>query len=297
MVRSDPFIHMERAKKTYGFTIAVKELKETVPNIFRYASAYKRMNNLTSKGLWEMFADPAEAPVNLETDDGKFKPSLPEEILTTEAGQGGLPDVDPDAMEGEIYNMCHFWSNFEIARLDWFRSPEYNDFFNMMDRSGGFWMERVSDQIDSQYGFANVCRSGETRPSIPSRLEHFCHPTTSTTSETLVIDTLPYSIVQQMRQGIGSLKDLLSWSRPRRTRRSGKRKTSTGKHGTRLKRTALDVGVNVTRTLSMSKASWVAVWLIGSASPAAGHLREHHHCGRPASSGHCSICFVSCRSR
>lgn len=141
----DPFIHMERAKKTYGFTIAVKELKETVPNIFRYASAYKRVNNLTSKGLWEMFAEPAEMPVSLETEDPKYKPPLPEEILSTEAGQGGLPDVDPEAMEGEIYNMCHFWSNFEIARLDWFRSKEYNDFFDMMDRSGGFWMERWGD--------------------------------------------------------------------------------------------------------------------------------------------------------
>jgi hypothetical protein len=40
--------------------------------------------------------------------------------------------------------MCHFWSNFEIAKLSWFRSKEYNDFFEMMDRSGGFWMERVS---------------------------------------------------------------------------------------------------------------------------------------------------------
>ena len=35
--------------KTYGFTIAVKELRETVPNIFRYASAYKRLNNLESR--------------------------------------------------------------------------------------------------------------------------------------------------------------------------------------------------------------------------------------------------------
>ena len=141
---------MERAKKTYGFTIAVKELKETVPNIFRYASAYKRMNNLTSKGLWEMFAEPAEMPVALETEDPKYKPPLPEEILSTEAGQGGLPDVDPEAMEGEIYNMCHFWSNFEIARLDWFRSKGYNDFFDMMDRSGGFWMERVSYRLQQQ---------------------------------------------------------------------------------------------------------------------------------------------------
>ncbi|KAM0477129.1 hypothetical protein ACHAPX_006093 [Trichoderma viride] len=53
--------------------------------------------------------------------------------------------IDPEAMEGEKYNMCHFWSNFEIAKLSWFRSKEYNDFFQTMDRSGGFWMERWGD--------------------------------------------------------------------------------------------------------------------------------------------------------
>jgi len=31
---SDPFIHMERANKTYGFTIAVKELRETGKKTF-----------------------------------------------------------------------------------------------------------------------------------------------------------------------------------------------------------------------------------------------------------------------
>ena len=144
---SDPFVHMERSNKTYGFTIAVKELKETVPNIFRYASAYKRVNNVTSQGLWEMFVEKKEdkkkGKGKLPKDDPKYKKPLPEEILKTEPGAGSLPDIDPDSMEGETYNMCHFWSNFEIARLDWFRSKEYNDFFEMMDRSGGFWMERV----------------------------------------------------------------------------------------------------------------------------------------------------------
>jgi len=137
---------MERANKTYGFTIAVKELRETVPNIFRYASAYKRMNNLTSQGLWEMFIEHEkdEDKKDLPKDDPKHKKQLPEEILNTEPGQGLLPDIDPESMEGESYNMCHFWSNFEIARLDWFRSKEYNEFFDNMDRSGGFWMERVS---------------------------------------------------------------------------------------------------------------------------------------------------------
>nr|POF18623.1 o-glycoside alpha-1,2-mannosyltransferase like 4 [Quercus suber] len=158
----DPFIHMERANKTYGFTIAVKELKETVPNIFRYASAYKRKNNLTSQGLWELFVEPKEGfnqdgtpkaghtpAEDLPADDpkhgdGKHKP-LPEDILRGEPGQGTIPEIDPDAMDGETYNMCHFWSNFEIARLDWFRSKEYEEFFQMMDRSGGFWMERWGD--------------------------------------------------------------------------------------------------------------------------------------------------------
>ncbi|EGO57303.1 glycosyltransferase family 15 protein [Neurospora crassa] len=136
----DPFLKMIENNKTYGFTIAVKELRETVPNIFRYASAYKRLNNITSQGLWEMFVEPQpekkpEAP----------EPGLPEEILRSDPGANQLPDIDPEAMEGEKYNMCHFWSNFEIARLDFFRSKAYEDFFQMMDHSGGFWMERWGD--------------------------------------------------------------------------------------------------------------------------------------------------------
>ena len=134
---------MAKANKTYGFTIAVKELKETVPNIFRYASAYKRMNNLTSKGLWEMFVDRPEDDEDFMPDkDPRKKKPLPPDV---ELDPGQLPEIDPESMEGEVYNMCHFWSNFEIARLDWFRSREYEEFFQIMDRSGGFWMERVSN--------------------------------------------------------------------------------------------------------------------------------------------------------
>lgn len=140
---SDPFLAMIENNKTYGFTIAVKELRETVPNIFRYASAYKRLNNITSQGLWEMFTEPRPEKQAPE-DDPNYKPPLPEEILRTDPGRMNLPEIDSEAMEGESYNMCHFWSNFEIARLSWFRSKEYKAFFEMMDRSGGFWMERVS---------------------------------------------------------------------------------------------------------------------------------------------------------
>ncbi|OAL44607.1 glycosyl transferase [Pyrenochaeta sp. DS3sAY3a] len=144
----DPFIHMIRNKKTYGFTIAVKELRETVPNMFRYASAFKRMNNITSKGLWEMFLDKSKEEDDsqaLPNDTPRHKKPPPQEDPDPETESDGLPKIDPDAMEGESYNMCHFWSNFEIASLEWFRSKEYNEFFELMDRSGGFWMERWGD--------------------------------------------------------------------------------------------------------------------------------------------------------
>lgn len=155
---------MMEHNKTYGFTIAVKELRETVPNIFRYASAYKRLNNITSQGLWEMFVEPQE-PIEEASPDKN--PPLPEEIIQNDPGKNGLPDIDPEAMEGEKYNMCHFWSNFEIARLDWFRSKEYADFFEMMDRSGGFWMERVSSLHPSPSTRTNKVYSGVTLLSIP----------------------------------------------------------------------------------------------------------------------------------
>ncbi|KAF2103477.1 alpha-1,2-mannosyltransferase Kre5 [Rhizodiscina lignyota] len=145
----DPFIHMERANKTYGFTIAVKELKETVPNIFRYASAFKRKNNIASRGMWEMFLERPDEELNeeelLHPKKKKNKLMQPQKVIDIDPQAPEPDEIHEDAMDGEQYNMCHFWSNFEIARLDWFRSKEYNEFFEMMDRSGGFWNERWGD--------------------------------------------------------------------------------------------------------------------------------------------------------
>ncbi|KAJ1947952.1 hypothetical protein EC988_005378 [Linderina pennispora] len=43
------------------------------------------------------------------------------------------------------YNLCHFWSNFEIASLNWLRTPEYQSYFEYLDRAQGFFMERWGD--------------------------------------------------------------------------------------------------------------------------------------------------------
>lgn len=257
---------MAEANKTYGFTIAVKELRETVPNIFRYAAAYKRKNNLKSKGLWEMFLEQPEKP-EVPPEENK-QDKLPDEILQTEAGDNNLKDIDPEAMEGESYNMCHFWSNFEIARLDWFRSKEYEDFFTMMDRSGGFWNERVCYLSSATSGFVlTVLCSGVMLPSTLLLLVLSSHPVTFTTSVTSATVTLPSSIAPPMPRPASSPVSPTS-RRPQRTRRNASRKTSTGRTPTRSRKTVSVADVVATLTSSMSRASKAAVstnglmWLV-----------------------------------
>ena len=41
--------------------------------------------------------------------------------------------------------MCHFWSNFEIADLEFWRGPAYTAFFDYLDKRGGFYYERWGD--------------------------------------------------------------------------------------------------------------------------------------------------------
>ncbi|PVU99641.1 hypothetical protein BB559_000540 [Furculomyces boomerangus] len=47
--------------------------------------------------------------------------------------------------ENKDYNLCHFWSNFEIASLDWYRSKEYESYFQFLDSTGSFFYERWGD--------------------------------------------------------------------------------------------------------------------------------------------------------
>jgi len=46
---------------------------------------------------------------------------------------------------GSTYNHCHFWSNFEIGDLDFWRGEPYMKFFDFLDKKGGFYYERWGD--------------------------------------------------------------------------------------------------------------------------------------------------------
>jgi alpha 1,2-mannosyltransferase len=54
------------------------------------------------------------------------------------------------------YNMCHYWSNFEIADLDFYRPAGYIAYFDYLDRRGGFFC--VSLHIDAMHCPSASCK-------------------------------------------------------------------------------------------------------------------------------------------
>ncbi|MCJ1465034.1 alpha 1,2-mannosyltransferase 2.4.1 [Pseudocyphellaria aurata] len=103
----DPFKYMQEHGKKYSFVISLYEYVETIPT------------------LW----DSAK----------KFIKEHKEHIVEGNAMEWLSDD------KGETYNHCHFWSNFEIGNLNWLRSQAYIDFFDVLDKDGGFFYERWGD--------------------------------------------------------------------------------------------------------------------------------------------------------
>ncbi|KAI0919682.1 hypothetical protein AcV5_001678 [Taiwanofungus camphoratus] len=103
----DPFLYMEDHNKIYGFTITMYEYHATIPT------------------LWDTTKD--------------FIREHPEYISSDNA-MGYLSDNG-----GESYNLCHFWSNFEIANMDFWRGEAYSAYFDYLDSKGGFYYERWGD--------------------------------------------------------------------------------------------------------------------------------------------------------
>ncbi|ODQ64661.1 glycosyl transferase [Nadsonia fulvescens var. elongata DSM 6958] len=106
-INYDIIKYMEDNNKTYGWTLSLIEFEKTIPT------------------LWNTTKD--------------FIASHPQYLA-----QDNLLDfISKD--DGQTYNLCHFWSNFEIADMDFWRSEIYREYFNHLDRAGGFFYERWGD--------------------------------------------------------------------------------------------------------------------------------------------------------
>lgn len=107
----DPFKFMRENKKKYGWVISMYEYDLTIPT------------------LWQTTKD--------------FAKKFPQYIAKYNS-LGFLRDDDSD-LQDSTYNLCHFWSNFEIADLRFLRSDAYREYFKFLDKTGGFFYERWGD--------------------------------------------------------------------------------------------------------------------------------------------------------
>ncbi|KAH8675416.1 glycolipid 2-alpha-mannosyltransferase [Xylariales sp. PMI_506] len=120
----DPFVQMANHNKVYGFTLALWEVGRTCPSLFREVADWKELHNIPTTDLWRALMSASWMPY-------PFRRFL-----------NFLAHRD---RYGDPWSLCHYWSNFEIADMDFFRSNAYQEFFNHLDKRGGFYFERWGD--------------------------------------------------------------------------------------------------------------------------------------------------------
>ncbi len=123
-LKYDIFKFMNENKKKYGFTMLLLEIPETIPTLWK-----------TTKEFLSAYY-----PHYLDV----LKSSSSHGFDNNDNEKGNLFRLMTDD-DGDSYSLCHFWSNFEVADLDFWRSKQYQDYFNYLDQAGGFFYERWGD--------------------------------------------------------------------------------------------------------------------------------------------------------
>ena len=114
-IKEDPFLFLKNKKKLYGFTLTINEELNTMPT------------------LWPKFKNYFNLPRSNQTDNSN-----------------GLDFISKNNGD-ELKSLCVFWNNFEIASFSIFRNKDYVDYFDYLDKSGGFYYERWGDAVIHTY--------------------------------------------------------------------------------------------------------------------------------------------------
>ena len=173
----DPFVEMAKHNKKYGFNVLLEELYYTVPSLFLETKAFIAANGIKLKSAWDIVVKQYQTLVdktgfsyftwksnddlrqqvqrNLilnrilkqesKTDKDLAKIQKFKKMRNVFKDAYKMPDLMVDKIHDEEYNLCHFWSNFEIARTDLFLLQTYKDYFMHLERAGGFYKERWGD--------------------------------------------------------------------------------------------------------------------------------------------------------
>ncbi|KAL9044325.1 MAG: hypothetical protein Q9214_002527, partial [Letrouitia sp. 1 TL-2023] len=113
----DVFRYMEDNNKTYGFTINLYDAPQSMPTLWPETQRFIKAH-----------------PEYVKSDDVNARQWLEDAEQRPEHNK-----------KASGYSTCHFWSNFEIADMNFWRSKAYDDYFNHLDRAGGFFYERWGD--------------------------------------------------------------------------------------------------------------------------------------------------------
>ena len=117
----DPFKVMREKQKKYGFVISLYEYEDTIPTLWDAVEEYIELY---------------EEEVGLDFENNAYNFITDKDII---GKTYQVIDSDSD------YNLCHFWSNFEIGDLNFYRSDRYLEFFKFLEEKGGFYYERWGD--------------------------------------------------------------------------------------------------------------------------------------------------------
>ncbi|KAI9041779.1 glycosyltransferase family 15 protein [Aspergillus affinis] len=111
----DVFRFVEDRNITYGFTINLFDAPESIPTLWPKTQEFLAANPtyLSDNNMMDWLVDDQLRPEHTSGANG--------------------------------YSTCHFWSNFEIGDMEFFRGEKYSAYFDYLDRSGGFYYERWGD--------------------------------------------------------------------------------------------------------------------------------------------------------
>lgn len=111
----DVFRYMQDNNKTYGFTINLYDSPQSIRTLWPETEKFmaEHPEHVHENNAMDWLTDKTRRPEHFEKANG--------------------------------YSTCHFWSNFEIADMTFWRSKAYEDYFNHLDRAGGFFYERWGD--------------------------------------------------------------------------------------------------------------------------------------------------------
>lgn len=125
-INYDVFKYLAGTGKIYGFAINIYDIHQTVTSLLPETLAFLNQGDnykyVHQNGAFQWITENRQ---------------LPEKAAHT----GG-------------YSTCHFWSNFEIGDMDFFRGDAYSNWFRHLDATGNFYYERWGDAPVHSLGLA-----------------------------------------------------------------------------------------------------------------------------------------------